>query len=85
MARCVLRRITEIAAVSGSIVESARSGTMSGTINTGADELRRAVAALERYHTIDLGAGVVTPDTFDLRPVVGHFGIPERLDGKTGG
>jgi tRNA (mo5U34)-methyltransferase len=47
------------------------------------DALMRAVAALHWYHTIDLGDGVVTPGTFDLRPLVPHFGIPDRLDGKT--
>jgi tRNA (mo5U34)-methyltransferase len=47
------------------------------------EQLRRAVEALEWYHTIDLGNGVVTPGTFDLRPIVDRFGIPERLDGKT--
>jgi tRNA (mo5U34)-methyltransferase len=47
------------------------------------DALRRAVAEVDWYHTIDLGGGIVTPGVFDLRPVVGEFGIPERLDGKS--
>jgi tRNA (mo5U34)-methyltransferase len=46
-------------------------------------DLRSAVAALDWYHTIDLGGGIVTPGLFDLRPMVGEFGIPERLDGKS--
>jgi tRNA (mo5U34)-methyltransferase len=46
-------------------------------------DLRSAVAALDWYHTIDLGGGIVTPGVFDLRPIVGHLGIPDRLDGKT--
>jgi tRNA (mo5U34)-methyltransferase len=46
-------------------------------------DLRSAVAALDWYHTIDLGGGIVTPGVFDLRPLVGRFGIPDRLDGKT--
>src|SRR5258708_2030292 len=46
-------------------------------------DLRSAVAALDWYHTIDLGGGIVTPGLFDLRPIVGEFGIPERLDGKS--
>jgi tRNA (mo5U34)-methyltransferase len=50
---------------------------------SGDDELRQAVAALAWYHTIDLGRGIVTPGTFDLRPVVDRFGIPDRLDGTT--
>jgi tRNA (mo5U34)-methyltransferase len=47
------------------------------------DAIRQAVEALDWYHTIDLGDGLVTRGTFDLRPVVSQFGIPERLDGKT--
>ncbi len=47
------------------------------------EALKRDVAALEWYHTIDLGGGIVTPGVFDLRPLVPKFGIPERLDGKT--
>jgi len=47
------------------------------------EAIRRAVAATEWYHTIDLGDGIVTPGTFDLRPVVDRFGIPDRLDGKS--
>jgi tRNA (mo5U34)-methyltransferase len=47
------------------------------------DELRRAVAELDWYHTIDLGGGVVTPGVFDLRPLVDRFGIPDRLDDKS--
>src|SRR5258708_36828396 len=46
-------------------------------------DLRSAVAALDWYHTIDLGGGIVTPGVFDLRPIVGEVGIPERLDGKS--
>lgn len=45
--------------------------------------LQRAVSELRWYHTIDLGGGIVTPGAFDLRPIVDHFGIPDRLDGKT--
>ena len=33
------------------------------------------------YHTIDLGDGEVTPGWFDLRPYVGAYGLPERMDG----
>ena len=41
------------------------------------------IAALQWYHTIELGGGLVTPGVFDLRPIVSGLGIPERLDGKT--
>lgn len=47
------------------------------------DELLQAVNALEWYHTLDLGDGISTPGTFDLRGIVDRLGIPERLDGKT--
>lgn len=47
------------------------------------EALQQAVAALDWYHTIDLGDGIITPGVFDLRPVVPQFGIPDRLDGKT--
>lgn len=46
------------------------------------EALRQAVAELDWYHTIDLGGGIVTPGTFDLRPVVAQFGLPDRLDGQ---
>ena len=41
------------------------------------------IAALQWYHTIELGGELVTPGVFDLRPIVSGLGIPERLDGKT--
>jgi tRNA (mo5U34)-methyltransferase len=46
-----------------------------------------AVRALERaaeigwYHTMELAPGHVTPGMFDLRGQMGHYGLPERLDG----
>ena len=45
-------------------------------------ELLERVNAIEWYHTIDLGNGVVTPGWFDLRNEVHRYPIPERLDGK---
>lgn len=45
-------------------------------------DLESRVASRRWYHTIELPGGVVTPGAFDLRPVVPHYGIPERLDGK---
>ena len=47
------------------------------------DVLAGQIAALQWYHTIELGGGLVTPGVFDLRPIVSGLGIPERLDGKT--
>jgi 2-polyprenyl-3-methyl-5-hydroxy-6-metoxy-1,4-benzoquinol methylase len=34
------------------------------------------------YHTIDLGNGVQTRGTFDLRPHLDKYGIPRDLTGK---
>jgi tRNA (mo5U34)-methyltransferase len=34
------------------------------------------------YHTLELAPGHVTEGMFDLRPYVGQYGLPERLDGK---
>ena len=47
-------------------------------------DLRRRVEALDWYHTLELAPGLVTDGMFDLRPYVGRYGIPERLDGNTG-
>jgi len=47
------------------------------------EELRKRVAEIGSwYHTIDLGDGIVTPGTFDLRPLLHEFRLPERLDGQ---
>ena len=47
----------------------------------GADDLRDRVAALDWYHTLELAPGLETPGWFDLRPYVGEYGLPERMDG----
>src|SRR5262245_7259258 len=46
------------------------------------DEIKRRVHEFEWYHTIDLGHGITTPGTYDLRPLVKHYGIPSSLAGK---
>src|SRR5215208_6118610 len=43
--------------------------------------LRERVDALSWYHVLELPDGVVTPGWFDLRPYVGEYGLPERMDG----
>lgn len=43
--------------------------------------LAERVRQIEWYHTIDLGNGIVTPGWFDLRPLLHHYPIPQRLDG----
>jgi tRNA (mo5U34)-methyltransferase len=45
------------------------------------NELARKVAAIEWYHSIDLGGGVVTPGYYDHGPILGHYQLPERMDG----
>jgi tRNA (mo5U34)-methyltransferase len=44
-------------------------------------DLRERVDELGWYHTLELAPGIVTPGMFDLRPYVGRYGLPERLDG----
>jgi tRNA (mo5U34)-methyltransferase len=43
--------------------------------------LREQVAALSWYHVLELGDGIVTDGWFDMRPYVGEYGLPERMDG----
>jgi tRNA (mo5U34)-methyltransferase len=45
-------------------------------------DLRERAQQLGWYHTLELAPGVVTEGMFDLRPYVGRYGLPERLDGK---
>jgi tRNA (mo5U34)-methyltransferase len=44
--------------------------------------LDQQVAAVTWYHTIELPGGVTTPGSFDHRPVVPHYGLPEDLSGQ---
>jgi tRNA (mo5U34)-methyltransferase len=44
------------------------------------DPLARA-EQLSWYHAIELAPGRVTDGMFDLRPYVGRYGLPERMDG----
>lgn len=44
--------------------------------------LEQRVAAIDWYHTIELPGGIVTPGVYDHRPLVPHYAIPDRLDGK---
>jgi tRNA (mo5U34)-methyltransferase len=47
------------------------------------EEIRRRVAEHEWYHVLDLGGGIVTPGQYDLAPLLGHYGIPDSLAGKS--
>src|ERR687894_3077914 len=44
-------------------------------------ELAERVRQQGWYHTLELGPGVETEGMFDLRPYVGEYGLPERMDG----
>jgi tRNA (mo5U34)-methyltransferase len=44
-------------------------------------DLSERVKQLGWYHTLELAPGVVTDGMFDLRPHVGRYGLPERMDG----
>mgnify|MGYP000471756262 CR=1 FL=1 len=48
-----------------------------------ADELRRRVAAIQWYQTIDLGGGIVTPGVDNTPKRLRTLGLPESLAGKT--
>jgi tRNA (mo5U34)-methyltransferase len=63
---------------------SERSATqLTAPLALDTEELRRRVDALEWYHTLDLGHGIVTPGAYDHRPYLRNYGIPEDLRGKT--
>jgi tRNA (mo5U34)-methyltransferase len=47
------------------------------------EDIRRRVSDFKWYHTIDLGHGIKTPGTYDLAPLVNHYGIPESLQGQS--
>ena len=44
-------------------------------------ELLERARELGWYHALELAPGFVTDGIFDLRPYVGHYGLPERMDG----
>jgi len=46
------------------------------------NHLVSVVNALEWYHTIDLGNGIVTPGHYDHRPYLCHYRLPDNLHGK---
>lgn len=46
------------------------------------DERVALVERLSWYHCIDLGGGLVTKGTYDLRPVLNEYGFPDDLSGK---
>jgi tRNA (mo5U34)-methyltransferase len=48
-----------------------------------APEKQQRATEFTWYHTVDLGDGVVTDGQYDHRPLLRHYGLPERLDGKT--
>jgi tRNA (mo5U34)-methyltransferase len=46
------------------------------------EELRERIGEIDWYHTQELAPGLVTTGMFDLRPLVGEYGIPADLSGK---
>lgn len=51
-------------------------------LDPGAAAVWRRVTAINWYHTIDLGGGVITPGMVDLRPIADRVGLPRDLTGK---
>jgi tRNA (mo5U34)-methyltransferase len=47
-----------------------------------AGELRRRVASIDWYHTLELAPSVVTPGWLDYRPVLSRIPMPSSLAGK---
>jgi SAM-dependent methyltransferase len=46
-------------------------------------DLEKAIDALDWYHTIDLGNGILTPGFYDHRAYLEYYGLPDDLTGKT--
>jgi tRNA (mo5U34)-methyltransferase len=44
--------------------------------------LEGRIAAIDWYHTIELGPGLVTPGEYDLRPVVGRLPLADSVRGR---
>jgi tRNA (mo5U34)-methyltransferase len=49
-------------------------------MDTSTDLLERA-RGVNWYHTLDLAPGFTTEGMFDMRPYIGRYGLPERMDG----
>jgi 2-polyprenyl-3-methyl-5-hydroxy-6-metoxy-1,4-benzoquinol methylase len=47
------------------------------------EEIRRRVAHYDWYHRLDLGHGIETPGTYDLRGIIQNYGLPEDLNGRS--
>jgi tRNA (mo5U34)-methyltransferase len=47
-----------------------------------AHQLAQEASGIVWYHTFDLGHGIVTPGQFDHAPIIEHYRLPDRLDGK---
>jgi tRNA (mo5U34)-methyltransferase len=52
------------------------------TVTMTQDELRKRIAAIEWYHTLELAPGVETPGWFDNRPALSTIPFPASLTGK---
>lgn len=47
------------------------------------DDLKRRIAQISWYHSIDLGNGIVTPGVFRTRDTLEHIGLPPDLRGRS--
>lgn len=45
-------------------------------------KLRQLATRVKWYHTIDLGEGLVTKGTFDIRSQVAKYGFPDTSEGN---
>jgi tRNA (mo5U34)-methyltransferase len=60
-----------------------RSLTDRGGTDTIDEALARRIEAHPWYHTIELPEGIITPGVYDHRPLVGVYGLPDDLTGKS--
>jgi SAM-dependent methyltransferase len=44
-------------------------------------DLQKQASKYYRYHSVDLGNGVIIDGDYDIREVLLHYGFPERMDG----
>jgi tRNA (mo5U34)-methyltransferase len=50
-------------------------------VNGANAHLLKEIAAINWYHTLDFGNGVVTPGAFDLKPLLPRYHLPESVKG----
>jgi tRNA (mo5U34)-methyltransferase len=75
------RRIRANVLWRGARDEAARVRTATVEQSAGNRVLAERIAAINWYHSIPLGGGLVTPGEFDHTPYLPQYPIPARLDG----